>query len=58
MTISPGGKIIKAEKVSTTLNYSSLENAIIKRIYKWRFPPIKNAVDYKITYTFDFSPLG
>ena len=58
MIISSDGKIKKAEKVSTTLNYPALEKAIIKRIYKWRFPPIKNTVDYKVSYTFDFSPLG
>lgn len=56
--ISWDGKVIETSLVSSTLNSPELEDAIIKRIYKWHFPEVKDADNFIVTYTFDFSPVG
>ncbi len=58
LVISAEGKVIKVEKVSSSLNAPELEEAIINRVYKWQFPEEKGVGDFIVTYTFDFSPTG
>jgi len=40
------------------LKDNDLKDAILKRIYRWRFDELKNAEEYTIDYTFDFAPVG
>ncbi|MFQ5901177.1 MAG: TonB family protein, partial [Thermodesulfobacteriota bacterium] len=58
MAIAANGRVTKAEIISSTLDSPELEEAIINRIYRWRFPELKNGEDYTIPYTFDFAPGG
>ncbi len=56
--ITPEGSISKIELIGTTLKSKPLVDKMIKRIYKWKFPVLKDVDDFVITYTFDFSPVG
>lgn len=56
--VSLDGKVVKAEVISSTLDFLELEEAIINRIYKWRFSEMKDVEDFTIDYTFDFAPVG
>src|SRR3989338_1960928 len=58
VVISADGKVVKAEVISSTLDFSELEEAIISRIYRWRFSEIKDIGDFAIDYTFDFAPVS
>lgn len=58
LTISAEGKVRKVEMTSSTLNFPELEEAIINRIYLWKFPEAKGSEDFTIPYTFDFAPVG
>jgi len=58
IVISQDGKVVKSEVVSSTLGSPELEEAIINRIYRWRFPELNGVDDFTIDYTFDFAPVG
>jgi TonB family protein len=58
IVISQDGKVVKSEIVSSTLGSPELEEAIINRIYRWRFSALGDVEDFTIDYTFDFAPLG
>jgi len=58
VVISQDGRVVKAELISSTLDFSELEEAIISRIYRWRFSEIKDIGDFAIDYTFDFAPVS
>lgn len=56
--VGQDGKVKEATMASTTLNNQELEEAMISRIQKWKFPELQGGEDFPITYTFDFSPVG
>lgn len=58
IVISQEGKVVKSEVVSSTLGSPELEEAIINRIYRWRFSELDDVKDFTIDYTFDFAPVG
>ena len=58
IVISQDGKVVKSEVVSSTLGSPELEEAIINRIYRWRFSELDDVEDFTIDYTFDFAPVG
>ncbi|MBI3583188.1 MAG: AgmX/PglI C-terminal domain-containing protein [Nitrospinae bacterium] len=58
IVISQDGKVVKSEVVSSTLGFPELEEAIINRIYRWRFSELDDVEDFTIDYTFDFAPVG
>lgn len=58
IVISQEGKVVKSEVVSSTLGSPELEEAIINRIYRWRFSELDDVEDFTIDYTFDFAPVG
>lgn len=58
MVISIDGKVVNAEVVSSTISSPEMEEAIIKRIYRWQFLELKTGEDFTIAYTFDFSPIS
>ena len=58
ITISPDGKVKKAEIVNSTLNAPDLDEQIAARIYLWKFPDAAGSEDFTIEYTFDFAPVG
>lgn len=58
ITISPEGKVKKAEIINSTLNSPELEEQITARIYLWKFPDARGSEDFTIEYTFDFAPVG
>lgn len=58
IVVGQDGKVREATMASTTLNNQELEEAMISRIQKWKFPELQGGEDFPITYTFDFSPVG
>lgn len=56
--VGQDGKVKEASLVSSTLNSKDLEEAILNRILKWKFPELLGGDEFSITYTFDFSPVG
>ncbi|MBI5826827.1 MAG: TonB family protein, partial [Deltaproteobacteria bacterium] len=58
ITITPEGKVRKAEIINSTLNSPELEEQIAARIYLWKFPDASGSEDFTIEYTFDFAPVG
>lgn len=56
--VAQDGKVREATLVSSTLNSKELEEAILSRILKWKFPELLGGDEFSITYTFDFSPVG
>ncbi|MBI5235307.1 MAG: AgmX/PglI C-terminal domain-containing protein [Deltaproteobacteria bacterium] len=58
IVITTAGKVGAVENVATTLQSPDAVEAIIQRIYKWKFPELEGGQDFTITYTFDFSPMG
>jgi hypothetical protein len=58
IVITTAGKVGAVENVATTLQSPEAVDAIIQRIYKWKFPELEGGQDFTITYTFDFSPMG
>ncbi len=58
IVISQDGKVVKSEVISSTLGSPELEEAIINRIYRWRFSELNDVEDFTIDYTFDFAPVG
>lgn len=58
MVISPNGKAKEVVIVSSTLSSPELEEAIVNRIYMWRFPEFRWGESFTTVYTFDFSPIG
>lgn len=56
--ITADGTVSNAEILNSTLKDNDLKEAILKRIYRWRFDELKNAEEYTIDYTFDFAPVG
>ncbi len=58
IVISQDGKVVKSEVVLSTLGSPELEEAIINRIYRWRFSELDDVEDFTIDYTFDFAPVG
>lgn len=58
IVITTAGKVGSVENVSSTLQSPEAVDAIIQRIYKWKFPELEGGQDFTITYTFDFSPMG
>ena len=58
IVVSADGKVVKAEVISSTLDFLELEETIINRIYRWRFSEMKDVEDFTIDYTFDFAPVG
>ncbi|MGQ9706481.1 MAG: AgmX/PglI C-terminal domain-containing protein [bacterium] len=51
LTITPDGSVVKANVISSSLNSSKLENAIISNILLAKFPPIVGGV---VTTTYPF----
>ena len=58
IVITPDGKVALAEIVSSTLASQDVVDAIIKKIYRWKFHELMGGEEFAITYTFDFSPVG
>lgn len=58
IVISSNGKAKEVAIESSTLNSRELEEAIVNRIYMWRFPEFKGDEIFTTVYTFDFSPIG
>ncbi len=55
-TISPPGRVVAVKMVSSTMNDSTLENEILRRIRSWRFDQIEpDAGDVTVTYPFAFT---
>ncbi|MBM4388220.1 MAG: energy transducer TonB [Deltaproteobacteria bacterium] len=52
--IDPSGKVVKPEIKSTTMNNASVENCILERVSKWRFPSPKGGGVVKVSYPFIF----
>lgn len=55
--VSSNGRAREVHIESSTLNSKELEEAIVNRIYLWRFPEFKGVADFSTDYTFDFSPV-
>lgn len=55
--VGQDGKVKEATLVSSTLNSKDLEEAILNRILKWKFPELIGGDEFSIIYTFDFSPV-
>jgi TonB family protein len=53
LTITPDGSVVKANVISSSLNSSKLENAIISNVLLAKFPPIVGGV-VNVTYPFYF----
>src|SRR3972149_6604344 len=51
IVISPDGKVALAEIVSSTLASQDVVDAIIKKIYRWKFPELMGGEEFAITYT-------
>lgn len=58
IVISSTGRAKEVAIVSSSLNFPELEEAIVNRIYMWRFPEFKGDEIFMTVYTFDFSPIG
>ena len=58
LVIAIDGKIKEAGLMSSTLNAPELEEAIINRVYKWRFTEMQEGEEFITNYTFDFTPVG
>ncbi|HHL40024.1 MAG TPA: AgmX/PglI C-terminal domain-containing protein [Deltaproteobacteria bacterium] len=58
IVIGADGKVKLVEKLSTTLDSERLVKALVRRIYRWKFPRIEGDEDFSIVYTFDFTPEG
>lgn len=58
ISIVAEGAVSKTEIVNSTMKDNDLEEAIIKRIYRWKFNELKSAEEFTIDYTFDFTPSG
>lgn len=58
IVISPAGKVLEARITYSSLEAPELEDAIVKRIYMWKFPESKTAENFTIDYSFDFAPVG
>lgn len=57
-TIDPTGSVSEASVSETTLNNSSAENCMLRRIRRWRFPEPKGGGVVAVTYPWLFSPAG
>lgn len=57
-TIDPTGAVSEASVSETTLNNSSAENCMLRRIRRWRFPEPKGGGVVAVTYPWLFSPAG
>ncbi len=55
ITISPEGAVLACEIVASTLDAPRLEQAVLKRVRKWRFPPVARE-PLTVTYPFVFFP--
>jgi TonB family protein len=53
-TISPSGKIIKMNKVSSTTGNAQFDSAIMKKVKRWKFKKIKSG-NTTVTIPFTFS---
>lgn len=58
IVISSNGKAKEVAIESSTLNSPELEEAIVNRIYMWKFPQFKGNETFTTVYAFDFSPIG
>jgi outer membrane biosynthesis protein TonB len=58
IVIGPQGKVTAVEKVTATLESDEVVDAIVQRIFRWKFPEIDGEQDFTIQYTFDFTPVG
>jgi len=50
--------VVGIKNISTTLKEVKVVKAMLKRMRLWRFSPVKGEENFKITYTFDFAPVG
>jgi TonB family protein len=57
-TIDPTGAVSEANVSETTLNNSTAENCMIRRIRRWKFPEPKGGGVVAVTYPWLFSPAG
>ncbi|MEW6490478.1 MAG: AgmX/PglI C-terminal domain-containing protein, partial [Thermodesulfobacteriota bacterium] len=55
MTIDPEGTVTACEVVESTLGYPPLEEAVLDRVRKWKFPPVAPR-PITVTYPFVFFP--
>ncbi len=55
ITISPEGAVLSCEIVASTLDAPRLEQAVLQRVRKWRFPPV-SPEPLTVTYPFVFFP--
>jgi TonB family protein len=56
-TISASGSVSSVSIVSSTVNNSALESAVVNRIYNWRFPPVDEG-SVTVVYPFVFVSTG
>lgn len=57
-TINSGGTVKSADVKSSTLNDPSLEDCVIRKLVRWRFPKPKGGVEVAVSYPFIFKSLG
>lgn len=57
-TIDPTGAVSEANVSETTLNNSTAEQCMIRRIRRWKFPEPKGGGVVAVTYPWLFSPAG
>ncbi|MBI5197988.1 MAG: TonB family protein [Nitrospirae bacterium] len=55
-SIDAGGKVVEARVVSSTMEYSPLEEALTDRIRHWKFPHLYDGI-VVVTYPFVFFPV-
>jgi len=55
MTISPDGVVTECRLVESTLGHPPLEEAVLDRVRKWKFPPVAPR-PVTVTYPFVFFP--
>jgi hypothetical protein len=58
IVISRNGRAKDVVMVSSTLDSPELEEAIVNRIFMWRFHEFRWGESFTTIYTFDFSPIG
>ncbi|MDO8445758.1 MAG: AgmX/PglI C-terminal domain-containing protein [Deltaproteobacteria bacterium] len=58
IVISSTGRAKEVAIVSSSLNSQELEEAIVNRIYMWRFPQFKGNETFTTVIPFDFAPIG
>lgn len=57
-TINAGGTVKQADVKSSTLNEPGLEDCVLRKLVRWRFPKPKGGVEVAVSYPFIFKSLG